>query len=68
MDHIEKIKLAKQKLRGHTRNLSPTEKIRQTELLQKRYFALLEARQANGGRPIPIHWRRWKRAQEEIAK
>lgn len=33
-----------------------------------RYFALLEAREANGGRPIPEIWQRWKREQKEIGR
>lgn len=65
MDAVEQLKKSKEKLRSYTRGLSLTEKIRQTELLQKRYFALLVAREANGGRPVPAIWRRWKQAQDE---
>lgn len=68
MEQIEQLKQSKARLRSYTRGLSPTEKIRQVELLQKRYFALLEAREANGGRPIPEIWRRWKRAQKELER
>ncbi len=42
-----------------TRNLSPTEKIRQLKLLQKRHYQLLKAREENGGRGIPEKWRKW---------
>ncbi len=66
MKAIEQLKRSKAKLRNYTRSLTPTEKIRQTELLQKRHFALLEAREANGGRAIPAKWLRWKQAQDEI--
>ena len=68
MDYIDELRRKKAGLRQYTRGLSPTEKIRQTELLQKRYYALLEAREANGGRPVPDVWRRWKQAQDEKAK
>ncbi len=35
---IEDLKRRKENFRAFTRNLSPTEKIRQLELLQKRYY------------------------------
>lgn len=61
---VEHLRESKRKLRDYTRNLSPTEKIRQLELLQQRYYGLLLARERNGGRPIPENWRRWKEAQK----
>ena len=35
------------------------EKIRQLELLQKRHYELLKAREENGEREIPEKWRKW---------
>ncbi len=60
---IEDLKRRKENLRRFTRNLSPTEKVRQLELLQKRHYELLKAREENGGRKIPEKWRRWREAQ-----
>ncbi len=60
---IEDLKRRKENFRAFTRNLSPTEKIRQLELLQKRYYELLKAREENGGRKIPEKWRKWRDAQ-----
>jgi hypothetical protein len=60
---IEELKRRKKKFRAFTRNLSPTEKIIQLELLQKRYYKLLKAREENGGRKIPEKWRKWRDAQ-----
>ena len=60
---IEDLKRRKDNFRRFTRNLSPTEKIRQLELLQKRYYKLLKAREENGGRKIPEKWRKWRDAQ-----
>ncbi len=60
---IEDLKRRKEGFRAFTRNLSPTEKIRQLELLQRRYYELLKAREENGGRKIPEKWRKWRDAQ-----
>ncbi len=60
---IEDLQLRKENLRRFTRNLLPTEKIRQIELLQKRHYELLKAREENGGRKIPDKWRKWRDAQ-----
>lgn len=60
---IEDLKRRKENLRRFTRNLSPTEKIRQLELLQKRHYELLKTREENGGREIPEKWRKWRNAQ-----
>ncbi len=43
--------------------LSPTEKIKHLELLQRRYYAILEAREQSSGRPIPERWKKWHRAR-----
>jgi len=50
---IEDLKRRKENFRAFTRNLSLTEKILQLELLQRRYYELLKAREENGGRKIP---------------
>lgn len=60
---VEDLKRRKENFRQYTRNLSPTEKIRQLELLQWRYYNLLKAREENGGREIPEKWRKWREAQ-----
>ena len=60
---IEDLKRRKNNFRVFTRNLSPTEKIRQLELLQWRYYELMKAREENGGRKIPEKWRKWREAQ-----
>lgn len=60
---VEDLKRRKKNFRTFTRNLSPTEKIRQLELLQKRYYELLKAREAGGGRKIPEKWQKWRKAQ-----
>jgi len=60
---IEDLQRRKENFRAFTRNLSPTEKIRQLELLQKRHYELLKAREENGGRKIPDKWRKWRDAQ-----
>jgi len=60
---IEDLKRRKEIFRAFTRNLSPTEKIRQLELLQRRHYELLKAREENGGREIPEKWRKWCDAQ-----
>ena len=61
---IEDLKRRKGNFRAFSRNLSPTEKIRQLELLQRRYYELLKAREENGGRKIPEKWRKWREAQK----
>lgn len=60
---VEDLRRRKENFRRFARNLSPTEKIRQLELLQKRHYELLKARKENGGREIPEKWRRWREAQ-----
>lgn len=61
---IEDLKRRKRNFRAFTRNMSPTEKICQLELLQKRYYELLKAREENGGRKIPEKWQKWRDAQK----
>jgi hypothetical protein len=60
---IEDLNRRKKKFRAFTRNMSPTEKIIQLELLQKRYYKLLKASEENGGRKIPEKWQKWRDAQ-----
>jgi len=60
---VEDLKRRKENFRAFARNLSPTEKIRQLELLQRRYYELLKAREENGGRKISEKWRKWRDAQ-----
>jgi hypothetical protein len=60
---IEDLQRRKENFRAFTHNLSPTEKIRQLELLQRRHYELLKAREENGGRKIPEKWRKWREAQ-----
>lgn len=61
---VEDLQRRKESFRAFTRNLSPTEKNRQIELLQRRHYELLKAREENGGREIPEKWRRWREAQK----
>ena len=56
---IEDLKRRRGNFRAFSRNLSPTEKIRQLELLQRRHYELLKAREENGGREVPEKWRKW---------
>lgn len=63
---IEDLNRRKKKFRAFTRNMSPTEKIIQLELLQKRYYKLLKAREENGGRKIPEKWRKWRAARNSL--
>ena len=60
---IEDLKRRKSNFRRFTCHLSPTEKIRQLELLQKRHYELLKAREENGGCAIPERWKRWREAR-----
>ncbi len=65
---VEDLKQRKNNFRAYARSLSPTEKIRQLELLQKRYYELLKARAENGGREIPAKWQKWREAQDACQK
>lgn len=61
---IEDLKRRKENFRRYVRNLSPTEKIQELELLQKRYYEILKERELNGGRKMPENWKKWKDAQD----
>lgn len=56
----------KRKYRTHIRNLSLNERLRQLEALQEQSYEILCVREANGGMPVPIGWRRWAEAQRDI--
>lgn len=66
MNSLEQLIESKKNFRRRVRAMSPTEKIRQLELLQRRYYSILVDREANGGRPVPPKWLRWAEAQREI--
>lgn len=51
--------------RSYLRSLSPEEKIAQLFNLQEQYYQMLTTREANGGRPIPEKWRKWRAARFE---
>lgn len=60
---IDDLTRRKKSFRRYMYGLSPTEKIKHLELLQHRYYAVLEAREKNGGRSIPERWRKWRKAR-----
>jgi len=66
MNSLKHLIDSKKRFRQHQRDLSPTEKIRQLELLQRRYYSIIADRERNGGRPIPAEVKRWAEAQREI--
>ncbi len=65
MNSLEQLIKSKENFRRYVRGMSPTEKIRQLELLQQRNYRLLVDREASGGRPVPPAWKRWAEAQRE---
>lgn len=60
---IEDLDRRKAVLRHYLRNLSPTEKIVQLELLQKRTYNLAESRKKNGKGEIQDKLKIWRKAQ-----
>jgi hypothetical protein len=68
MTPLEHLIESKKNFRRRMRELSPTEKIRQLELLQKRVYSILESREQGGGKAIPQDWRRWAEAQRANKK
>lgn len=66
-DSIDDLSFRKKAFRERMKNLTPTEKIQQLELLQRRYYTLLAEREKSGGRAVPRNWRRWKEAQDGLA-
>lgn len=61
---IDDLTRRKKSFRRYLYGLSPTEKIRHLEMLQRRYYAILEAREQSGGRPVPERWKKWHTAQQ----
>lgn len=57
----------KRKYREHVRNMSLSDRLRRLEALQEQTYEILLIREANGGKPIPEGWQRWKKAQKEIS-
>jgi hypothetical protein len=59
------IDLARRKAesRAFLQSLSPDEKIARLVNLQEQYYSLLVAREENGGKPIPLRWKRWYTAR-----
>ena len=49
--------------RSYIRSLSPEAKIAQLMNLQERYYEMLSIREANGGKPIPVKWKKWHTAR-----
>lgn len=60
---VAKLTERKKASRSYLRSLSPEEKIVQLINLQERYYEMLAAREANGGRPIPKKWLKWHAAR-----
>ena len=61
---IDDLTRRKAVMRRYLRNLSPTEKIIQLELLQERTFNLAESRQKNGKGEIKDKLKVWRKAQD----
>ncbi len=55
---------SKKRLRRYILNLSPTEKIQELELLQKRNYEILKELEKSGGRKVPELWQKWRSAQD----
>lgn len=53
----------KRKYRSHVRSLPLMERLRQLEELQGQSYDILRIREANGGKPVPLAWKRWAAAQ-----
>ena len=51
--------------RAYLRSLSPDAKIAQLVNLQERYYEVLSIRETNGGKPIPVKWKKWHVARHE---
>lgn len=62
IDDLKRRKLAGRK---HLRSLPPLEKIELMFRLQDQYFQFLEAREENGGEPVPVRWRKWDNARRK---
>lgn len=62
---INDLNRRKKRSRQFLRSLSPSEKIAKLVELQEQYYAMLKAREQNGGREIPERWRKWHTARYE---
>ena len=60
---IDDLKRRKRVSRKYLSSLPLSEKIARLVELQERYYALLAARESNGGRPIPKKWQKWHAAR-----
>ena len=65
---LEDLTRRKKRSREFLRSLSPSEKIAKLVELQEQYYAMLKAREENGGRKIPERWRKWHKARYENLK
>lgn len=63
-ESIQDLKKRKSSLRRYLLNLSPTEKIKELELLQRRNYEILRELEKNGGRKVPDVWQKWREAQD----
>ena len=45
--------------RSYLRSLSPEAKIAELINLQERYYEMLSTREASGGKPMPVKWKKW---------
>jgi len=63
---ITRLREKKRRSRERIRAMSPTDKIRQLELLQARYYELLTIREASQGKAIPADWEKWANAQRDL--
>jgi hypothetical protein len=65
---IEDLTKRKKRSREFLRSLSLSEKIAKLVELQEQYYAMLKAREENGGREIPERWRKWYKARYENSR
>lgn len=60
------LKSRKAASRDYLRSLSPEKKIEMLFHLQDQYFQFLEAREKNGGKPVPERWQKWDRVRRGL--
>jgi hypothetical protein len=65
---IEDLTRRKKRSRKFLRSLPAAEKIAKLVELQEQYYAMLKAREENGGQKIPERWRKWHKARYENLK
>jgi hypothetical protein len=61
--HVAELTRRKNISRSYLRSLSPEAKIAQLIVLQEQYYEMLSIREANGGKPIPAKWKKWRAAR-----